>query len=135
MEHFSEGKHLKEVMHIPLTFPLAGSMGGLVGQGLACHATATLVKLFLQESSKSSTSQVKATPWMCLKRRTHSLELGTSSDWSAEQYGEHGVEDNGIVEVFSVHDHPSKRAQQETKRASNAAKYQVLRFHFPTLPA
>lgn len=122
-------------MHIPLTSPLAGSMGGVVRQGLACHAAATFIKLFLQESSKSSTSQVKATPWMCLERRTHSLEPGTSSDLGAEQYGECGVEDNGIVEVFSLHDHPSKRSQQETKRVSKATKYQVLRFHFSALSA
>lgn len=146
MGHFSEGKHLKEVTHIPLTYPHGGSTGGLVQQGLACHATAMLIKLFLQESSKSqrdagSPLWLQPLPGMCLERRTHSLGPDTPSDCSAEQYGEHVAEDNSSyqviqdfkVEVFSLHDPPSKQAQQETKRILYATKYRVLRFHFPTL--
>lgn len=58
MDHFIERKHLKEVAHIPLTYPHAGSLGGLVGQGLACHATAMLIKLsFSRKAAKAEEMQ------------------------------------------------------------------------------
>lgn len=116
-------------------------MGGLAGQGLACHAMAVFIKLFfLQECSKSQRDagvplRLKPLPGMCLERRIHLLGPGTSSDCGAEQYGEHLAEDNGTVEVFSPHDPISEQAKQDTKRIPNATKYQVLTFNFPILLA
>lgn len=47
---------------------------------------------------------------MCLERRTHVLGPGAPSDCGAEQYEQQVAEDNGVAEVFSLHDHPNKQA-------------------------
>lgn len=139
MDHFTERKHLKEVAHIPMQAAWEawwGKVQPVMPQPCLLRSASPGKQQKLERcSSPSQVKGLKPLPGMSLERRTNSLGAGTSSVWGAEQNGEHVAEGVGIVEVFSLHDHPGEQAQQETKRIPDATKYQVLRFHFHTLLA
>lgn len=140
MDHFLEGKHLKEVTRIPPSYPHTGSMGGLLGQGVACplQVTAVLTKLsFSRKAAKAGEMQQPVlgeshSPRCAWKEEPIFLDPAHHQTVELSSMGSRWVKVVGH-EVFSRSSW--WWAQQNTRRIPNAPKYWALKFHFPTLLA